>query len=215
MTGCADPSLQPTTDQGRVGMLVARRRQVSWFNFVGLCIGFGIALFASACTLGAGLSGLSRVRVYQVSWNLAILQFALLVGGWLLGVEATHCVGVWVVYADTVFVLILAIRMFSMGKLSHVTGETSGVARTMTLLGMTSSARVLVLAWGFVLASLNIHQCSIGLLAGTLASMLTGVGILAGYRFGVQVPRGPKWAGACALLLIAAHMQASLLLYPQ
>ncbi len=188
---------------------------MSWFDFVGLCLGFGIALFTSACTLGAGLTRLSRYRVCQLSWNLAILQFALLVGGWLLGVEATHRVGVWVVYADTVLVLILALRMFSMGKLSHVPRETSGVARTMTLLGMTSSARVLVLAWGFVLASLNIHQCSIGLMAGMLASMLTGVGILAGYRFGVQVPRGPKWAGACTLLLIAAHMQTSLLLYSQ
>ena len=84
--------------------------------------------------------------------------------------------------------------------------------RTITLLGMTSRRSILVLAWGFVLASLNIHQGSIGLLAGTLAFILTGVGILAGYRFGVQVPRGPKWAGACVLLLIVAHMQASLLL---
>ena len=82
----------------------------------------------------------------------------------------------------------------------------------MTLLGMTINSRILVLVWGFVLASLTIPQNSTGLLAATLAFMLTGVGILAGYRFGVQVPRGPKWTGACALLLITAHMQASLLL---
>jgi hypothetical protein len=133
-------------------------------------------------------------------------------GNFGLGIEATHRVGVWVVWADTVFVFLVAIRMLSVGKLSHVPRETAGVDRTMTVLGMTTSARILVLAWGFVLASLTIHQDSIGLLAGTLAFMLTGVGILAGYRFGVQVPRGPKWAGACALLLIAAHMQVSLLL---
>jgi putative Mn2+ efflux pump MntP len=188
---------------------------MSWFDLTGLCFGFGISLFASACALGTGLVGLSRFRVCQLSWNLAILQFALLVAGWLLGVEATHHAGVWVVWADTVFVLLVAIKMFWLGQPSHVPGETSGVDRTMTLLGMTTNARILVLAWGFVLASLTIHQGSIGLLAGTLAFMLTGVGILAGYRFGVQVPRGPKWAGACALLLIAAHMQASLLLWSQ
>jgi hypothetical protein len=135
-----------------------------------------------------------------------------LVAGWLLGVEATHHAGVWVVWGDMVFVFLVAIRMFSMDKLSHGPKETSGVDQTTMLLGMTSSARILVLAWGFVLASLTIHRGSIGLLAGTFVFMLTGAGILAGYRFGVQVPRGPKWAGACALLLIAAHMQASLLL---
>ena len=185
---------------------------MSWFDLTGLCFGFGISLLASACALGAGLAGLSRFRVCQLSWNLAILQFALLVTGWLLGIEATHRMGVLVVWADMVFVVLVAIKMFWLGKPSHVPGETTGVDRTMTLLGMTTSARILVLAWGFVLASLTIHQGSTGLLAGTLAFMLTGAGILAGYRFGVQVPRGPKWAGACALLLIAAHMRASLLL---
>lgn len=188
---------------------------MSWFDLTGLCFGFGISLLASACTLGTGLAGVSRFRVCQLSWNLAVLQFALLVAGWLLGVEATHHVGVWVVWADMVFVFLVAIRMFSMGKRSHVPKETSGVDQTIMLLGMTSSARILVLAWGFVLASVTIHQGSIGLLAGMLAFMLTGVGILSGYRFGMQVPRGPKWAGACALLLIAAHMQASLLLHSQ
>jgi hypothetical protein len=196
-------------------MLVGRGREVSWFDFAGLCLGFGIDLFASACTLGAGLAGLSRFRVCQLSWNLAILQFALLVGGWLLGIEATHRAGVWVVWADMVFVFLVAIKMFWLGKPCHVPRETSGVERTMTLLGMTIHARILVLAWGFVLASLTIHQGSIGLLAGTLAFTLTGGGILAGYRFGVQVPRGPKWAGACALLLVAVQMQASLLLRSQ
>ena len=120
---------------------------MSWFDLTGLCFGFGISLLASACTLGAGLAGLSRFRVCQLSWNLAILQFALLVAGWLLGVEATHRLGVWVVWADMVFVFLVAIKMFSMGKPSHVPRETSGVDRTMMLLGMTSSARILVLAW--------------------------------------------------------------------
>ena len=188
---------------------------MSWFDFAGLCLGFGIDLFASACTLGAGLAGLSRFRVCQLSCNLAILQFALLVAGWLLGVEATRRVGVWVVWADMVFVFLVAIRIFSMGTLSHVSRETSGVDRTTMLLGMTSRAKMLVLGWGFVLAPLNIHQGSIELLAGALVALLTGVGILVGYRFGVQVPRGPRWAGACALVLIAAHMQVSLLLGSQ
>ncbi len=71
------------------------------------------------------------------------------------------------------------------------------------------------MAWGFVLASLNSHRGSMGVLAGTLAFTLTVVGILASYRFGVQVPRGLKWAGACALLLVAAHMEVSLLLRSQ
>ena len=55
-------------------------------------VSFGISLLASACALGAGLAGLSRFRVCQLSWNLAILQFALLVTGWLLGIEgnASH-----------------------------------------------------------------------------------------------------------------------------
>ena len=185
---------------------------MSWFDLTGLCFGFGISLLASACALGTGLVGLSRFRVCQLSWNLAILQFALLVAGWLLGVKVTHHVGVWVVWADIVFVFLVAIRMFSMRKPSHVPKETSGMDQTTMLLGMTSSARILVLAWGFVLASLTIRQGSVGLLAGTFVFMVTGVGILAGYRFGVQVPRGPKWAGACVLLLIAAHMQVSLLL---
>ncbi len=184
---------------------------MSWFDSAGLCFGFGIGLLASACTLGTGLAGLSRFRVYELSLNLAILQFALLVAGWFLGVEVTNRVGAWMVWTDMIFVFLLAIRMFSTGKLNYAPGGRSGVDRPMMLLGMTSSAGILVLAWGFILASLNIHQGSIGLLVGTLAFVLTGVGILAGYRFGVQVPRGPKWAGACALLLIAAHMQASLL----
>ena len=185
---------------------------MSWFDFIGLCLGFGIYLLASACTLGAGLAGLSRFQVSQLLWNLAILQFALLVAGWLLGIEATQRAGVWVIWADVVLVFLVAIRMFLIGKLNHVPKESAGVDRNMMLLGMTSSARILVLAWGFVLASLNIHLGSIGLLAGTLASMLTGVGFLVGYGFGVQIPQGLKWAGACALLLLAAHMQASLLL---
>ncbi len=185
---------------------------MSWFDLAGLCFGFGISLLASACTLGTGLVGLSRFRVCQLSWNLAILQFALLVAGWLLGIEATHRMGVWVLWVDMVLVCLVAINMFWLGKPSFVPRETSGVDQTMTLLGMTINARLLVLAWGFVLASLAIHQGSMGLLAATLALMLTGVGILAGYRFGVQVSRGPKWTGACALLLIAAHMQALFLL---
>ncbi len=179
---------------------------MSWFDLAGLCFGFGISLLASACTLGTGLVGLSRFRVCQLSWNLAILQFALLVAGWLLGIEATHRMGVWVVWADMVFVFLVAIKMFWLGRPSHGPRETSGVERTVTLLGMTINSRILVLVWGFVLASLNSHQGSMGLLAGTLAFMLTGIGILAGYRFGVQVPRGPKWAGACALLLLASHI---------
>jgi putative Mn2+ efflux pump MntP len=185
---------------------------MTWFDLTGLCFGFGVSLLASACALGAGLAGLSRFRVCQLSWNMAILQFALLVAGWLLGIEATHRLGVWTVWADLVLVFFIAIRMFLMGSRSQVPRETSGVDRTMTLLGMTINARILVLAWGFVLASLAIHQGAVGLLVGTLVFMVTGVGILAGYRFGVQVPRGPKWAGACALLLIAAHMQVSILL---
>jgi putative Mn2+ efflux pump MntP len=179
---------------------------MSWFDLTGLYFGFGISLLASACALGAGLAGLPRFGVCQLSWNLAILQFALLVAGWLLGIEATHRMGVWVVWADMVFVFLVAIKMFWLGKPSHVPRETAGVERTVTLLEMTINSRILVLVWGFVLASLNIHQDSIGLLAGMLAFMLTGVGILAGYRFGVQVARGPKWAGACALLLLAAHI---------
>jgi putative Mn2+ efflux pump MntP len=143
---------------------------------------------------------------------LAIIQFALLVAGWLLGVAVTHHLGAWVVWPDMIFVFAVAIKMIWLGALSHVPRETSGVDRIVRLLGMTTSARILVLGWGFVLASLNTHQGSLGLLAGTLAFALTEVGILVGYRFGVQVSRGPKWAGACALLLIAVHMQASLLL---
>ena len=59
---------------------------MSWFDLTGICFGFGISLLASACTLGTGLAGVSRFRVCQLSGNLAILQFALLVAGWLLGV---------------------------------------------------------------------------------------------------------------------------------
>ena len=186
---------------------------MSWFDIVGLCLGFGTDQFASACTLGAEFAGLSRFRVCQVSGSLAILQFALLVAGWLLGVEAMHRAGVPVDWVDMLFVFVVAIRMFSIGELSHVSKETSGADRTMMLLGVTFNARILVLVWGFVLASLNAHQGSIGLLAGTLASILAAVGVLVGYRFGVQVPRVLKWAGACALLLIAARMQVSLLLH--
>ena len=185
---------------------------MSWLDLVGLCLGFGICLLASACTLGTGLAGLSRLRVCQLSWNLAILHFALLVAGWLLGIEATHRLGIWVVWADMVFVFLMAIKMFWLGKPSHVPRETSGWGSNYDALGNNNPCEDSCLGMGFRACALNIHQGSIGLLAGTLAFMLTIVGILAGCRFGVQVPRGPKWAGACALLLIAAHMQASLLL---
>ena len=211
MTGCNDPCHSRPRIRGE-SWWAQGGREVNWFDPTGLCFGFGINLLTSACTLGTGLAGLSRFRVCQLSWKLAILQFALLVAGWLLGIEATHRMGVWVVWADMVFVFLVAIKMFWLDKPSHVPGETSGEDQSMTLLGTTTNARIVVLAWGFVLASLAIHQGSIGLLAGALAFVLTGVGILAGYRFGVQVTRGPKWAGACALLLIAAHVQASLLL---
>ncbi len=204
---------QPITYQGRAPQNVRRKgSQVSWFDVTGLCLGFGIDVFASASAFGAGLAGLSRLRACQLSLNLAILQFALLIAGWFLGVEAAHRMGVWVVWPDTIFVLLVAIKMSCPGKPSHAPRETSGVERTMSLLGMTTSAKTVVLVWGFVLASLNVQQGSMGLLVGALAFMLTGVGILAGDRFRVHLPQGLKWAGACALLLTAAHMQASLLL---
>ena len=106
---------------------------MNWFDPTGLCFGFGINLLTSACTLGTGLAGLSRFRVCQLSWKLAILQFALLVAGWLLGIEATHRMGVWVVWADMVFVFLVAIKMFWLDKPCHVPGETSGEDQSMTL----------------------------------------------------------------------------------
>jgi hypothetical protein len=65
---------------------------------------------------------------------------------------------VWVVWVDTVLVLVVAIRMFRAGALRQVVNETSGDDRAMMLLEMTSSARILALAWGFVIGSLNIPQ---------------------------------------------------------
>ena len=185
---------------------------MSWFDLTGLCFGFGISLLASACTLGTGLAGLSRFRVCQLSWNLAILQFALLVAGWLLGVEATHRLGAWVVWADMVFVFLVAIKMFWLGELKSCPQRDIGCGSNYDTLGNDNQCEDTCLGMGFR-SRVPDHPPGFDRAAGWNARvMLTGVGILAGYRFGVQVPRGPKWAGACALLLIAAHMQASLLL---
>jgi hypothetical protein len=68
---------------------------VSWFDYVGVCLGVAISLLASACVLGQGLLGVSSLQACQLSWRFALLQFVLLVAGWLAGIEAVGTMEGW------------------------------------------------------------------------------------------------------------------------
>jgi putative Mn2+ efflux pump MntP len=178
---------------------------VSWFDYVGVCLGVAISLLASACALGRGLLGLSPLHAYQLSWRFALLQFVLLAAGWLAGVEAARAIGLWSCWAGILIMALVAFKMLWVHRTNHIHSETSGLDGLAMLLAVANSIKVHALVLGFVLALLGSRSVVAALIAGMFAAVLTVVGIVAGSRKGLRVARGIQSAGGCVLLLIVAR----------
>ncbi len=178
---------------------------MSWLEVIGVCLGFGIILLTLSCRLGAELAGVSPFRVCQLCCKLAVLQFALFMGGWLVGVQATSHVARWAQWANAMLLALVAVRAFWMRGTDSGQGEMPNVEEAVRVLRGASDTKLLVLVWGFVLASLVTRACCIGLTGGVVASVLSGVGILVGYRFGIHGSRGAEWGSACIFLLVVVY----------
>ena len=182
-----------------------RRAEVSWFDYVGVCLGVAISLLASACALGQGLLGVSSLQACQLSWRFALLQFVLLMAGWLAGIEAAGATEGWSCWAGILVVVLVAMKILWGRCAKHIHREPPGADRLVTLLAAASWVKFHPLVLGFALASVGCRSVVAALIAGIIAAALTVTGIVAGSQKGLRVARSIQSAGGCVLLLIVAR----------
>lgn len=178
---------------------------MSWFDYVGVCLGVAISLLASACALGRRLSGLSSIAAFQLCWRFALLQLVLLAAGWAVGVEAASAMAGWSCWIARLVVALVAVKMLWPHRASRSDCETSGENDSAMLLTTATSVKLHPLVLGFVLASLGCRSVLTALMAAMISSGLTLVGILGGARKGLQVAHRLQSAGGGILLLVLAR----------
>ena len=180
---------------------------MSCFDCIGACLGVAIGLAGlGACpALGRGLFGLSPLQTYQLSWRFALLQFVLLVAGWLVGMEVANTTDKWCYRAGTLLVALMAMKMLGRCRENRIRRETPRGDEPAMLLATAFCVKLQPLALGLVLAFLGCRSVVAAILVGLIAGILTVMGIVAGSRRGLQVARGVRSAGGCVLLVVVAR----------
>jgi manganese efflux pump family protein len=173
-----------------------------------LLLAAGLAMDASAVSLGAGASGRAAGfrPTFRLAFHFGLFQFLMPVLGWLAGAQlagALTAVDHWVAFALLAFV---GGRMIRAGLAPADAPRPGDPSRGWTLVALSLATSVDALAVGLSLAMVGIRILLPSVVIGVVTAAMSAVAVQLGNRLGARFGRGMDVVGGLILLAIGARI---------
>lgn len=180
-----------------------------------LAIAVGLAMDASAVSLGAGATAYARnARArFRLSFHFGLFQCLMPIVGWVLGTSVADRIASidhWIAFT---LLALVGSRMIRGAFQEEETSYNNDPSRGTTLVLLAIATSIDALAVGLTLAMLNVEVVSASVTIGVVTGLLSLLAIRLGNRLGTRFGKRMEVVGGVILLVIGVrilvqHLQA-------
>jgi len=179
---------------------------MDWLNLLGTAVALAMDAFAVAFAVAASLMPLSARQAFRLTWHFGLFQALMPCIGWAASLSissALSAINHWIAFS---LLLILGLRMIKQAGSSEEGLVGADPTRGWSLVGLSVATSVDALAVGFSLGLLGMSIWIPALVIGTIALVLTFVGIILGRVMGPLLGRWAGRTGGIILMIIGARI---------
>lgn len=172
-----------------------------------LAIGLGCDAFAVAVTIG--MRGVTKRRLFRISWHAGLFQFMMPIAGYGLGAGLVGIVGRVAEFLGAVLLIIIALHMFVEGWRGfhgsevHEPKDLTRGWRLMAFAFATSIDAMMVGLWLGIRGGEFLFQCGV---IGVTAGLMAAVGMLLGSILLQKIGPTANIFGGIALFALGIRM---------
>lgn len=173
-----------------------------------IVIAIGLAMDASAVSLGAaasGYSGNSRAT-FRLSFHFGLFQFLMPVAGWFMGIGLASqfkSFDHWIAFFLLAFV---GGRMIYEGMDQSPETQKNDPSKGLTMVMLSIATSIDALAVGFSLAMLDVNIWYPSIIIGVITAFMSFIAIKIGTKLGVVFGKRMEIFGGVILLLIGSRI---------